>query len=71
MVLSRLGRFQKALRLRQATGRSWTWIAHEAHYHDQMHLIREFQEFALIEALLLVKVVSIQCRIPGDPSNHT
>ena len=44
--LARLARFQKALRLRQTTTESWTWIAHAANYHDQMHMIREFRSLA-------------------------
>jgi AraC-like DNA-binding protein len=46
VVLSRLQRFRRALRLRQTTDGSWTWIAHEAGYYDQMHMIREFGQFA-------------------------
>jgi AraC-like DNA-binding protein len=30
----------------QQPGISWTQIAHECGYFDQMHLIRDFQEFA-------------------------
>jgi len=46
VALTRLARFQRALRLRQTTSASWTWIAHAANYHDQMHMIREFRSLA-------------------------
>ena len=46
VVLTRLARFQKALRLRHTTGNSWTWIAHAADFHDQMHMVREFRSLA-------------------------
>ena len=46
VVLTRLARFHKALWLRQRTSESWTWIAHAADYHDQMHMIRDFRSLA-------------------------
>jgi AraC-like DNA-binding protein len=46
VVLTRLARFQRALRLRQTTNESWMWIAHAANYYDQMHMIREFRSLA-------------------------
>ncbi len=45
-MLARLTRFQRALKLRQRHGGSWTRIAHAANYHDQMHMIRDFRELA-------------------------
>ena len=44
---SRLVRFSQAWILKeQQPGISWTKIAYECGYFDQMHLIRDFQEFA-------------------------
>jgi len=44
---SRMIRFSKAWVLKeQAPGVSWIKIAHECGYFDQMHLIRDFHEFA-------------------------
>ena len=45
-VYARLIRFSKAYRLRENFPLiSWTSIAHECGYFDQMHLIRDFKEF--------------------------
>jgi AraC-like DNA-binding protein len=44
---ARIVRFSKAYRLREARPElSWTTIANEAGYFDQMHMIRDFKEFA-------------------------
>jgi AraC-like DNA-binding protein len=44
---ARLARFSKAYRLRESRpGLSWTAIAHESGYFDQMHFIRDFKQFA-------------------------
>lgn len=44
---ARLIRFSKAYRMRENFGQlSWTTIAHECGYFDQMHFIRDFKEFA-------------------------
>lgn len=46
-VFSRLVRFSKAYRLKESQPRlSWTAIAHTCGYYDQMHLIKDFKEFA-------------------------
>lgn len=45
-TLSRISRFSHALRLRTEHALTWTEIAHRAHYHDHMHMIRDFREFA-------------------------
>jgi AraC-like DNA-binding protein len=56
---ARIIRFSKAYRLREAHPHlTWTAIAHEAGYFDQMHFIRDFKEFAgvtpsIIEEALL------------------
>lgn len=46
-MFARLTRFSKAYRLRENfPAISWTNIAYECGYFDQMHLIRDFKEFA-------------------------
>ncbi|QNA43156.1 helix-turn-helix domain-containing protein [Lacibacter sediminis] len=46
-LFSRIVRFSKAYRLKeQMPGISWTKIAYECNYFDQMHLIRDFKQFA-------------------------
>ncbi len=45
-TFTRISRFSHALQLRAERSFSWTQIAHAAGYHDQMHLIRDFHEFA-------------------------
>ncbi len=46
-LYARLVRFSKAYRLHENfPGRSWTNIAYECGYFDQMHLIRDFKQFA-------------------------
>jgi AraC-like DNA-binding protein len=44
---ARVVRFSKAYRLREMHSTlTWTAIAHEAGYYDQMHFIRDFKQFA-------------------------
>ncbi len=46
-LFARLVRFSKAYRLREnCPGLTWTQIAYECGYFDQMHLIRDFKQFA-------------------------
>lgn len=46
-MYARILKFSKAYRLREAFPQlSWTKIAHEAGYFDQMHMIRDFRTFA-------------------------
>ena len=46
-LFARLARFSKAYRMRENFSQlSWTHIAHECGYFDQMHFIRDFKEFA-------------------------
>ncbi len=45
-LFARLVRFSKAYRIREnSTEISWTSIAYECGYFDQMHMIRDFKEF--------------------------
>lgn len=46
-MFARLVRFSKAYRMRENFAHmSWTSIAHDCGYFDQMHFIRDFKEFA-------------------------
>lgn len=46
-LFARLTRFSKAYRLKESQAEmNWTMIAYECGYFDQMHLIRDFKEFA-------------------------
>ena len=46
-LFARIIRFSKAYRIRESSPEiSWTKIAHECNYFDQMHLIRDFKQFA-------------------------
>ena len=46
-LFARLVRFSKAYRIREnQPDTSWTHIAYECGYFDQMHMIRDFKEFA-------------------------
>jgi AraC-like DNA-binding protein len=46
-LYARVARFQTALDLKiAAPRRSWLEIAHDIHYHDQMHMIHDFKELA-------------------------
>jgi AraC-like DNA-binding protein len=66
---SRLVRFAQAWIIKQQQpGMSWIKIAHECGYFDQMHLIRDFQEFAgvnpsVIESELLNSQVKFFSRL--------
>ena len=45
-TLSRVARFERALKMKRATAAQWTAIAHDLDYHDQMHLIHDFRLLA-------------------------
>lgn len=46
-LFARIIRFSKAYRIRESSPDiSWTKIAYECNYFDQMHLIRDFKQFA-------------------------
>lgn len=67
-VFARLVRFSKAYRLRENfPGLSWTSIAHECGYFDQMHFIRDFKEFAGITPGIMEKELeSTPLRMQAD-----
>ncbi|MFL5788671.1 MAG: helix-turn-helix domain-containing protein [Flavisolibacter sp.] len=62
---SRMVRFWQAWKMKERQpGLSWIRIAHECEYFDQMHLIRDFHEFAgvnpsSIEQELLISPVKV------------
>jgi AraC-like DNA-binding protein len=46
-VYARIERFESALRIKAASPeQSWTTIAHELGYYDQMHMVHDFQELS-------------------------
>lgn len=55
-LFARLIRFSKAYRLRESRPKmTWTHIAYECGYFDQMHFIRDFKEFAGVAPGILEK----------------
>jgi len=44
--LTRIARFNRALRLSRESSLNWTEIAQAADYYDHMHLVRDFRVFA-------------------------
>lgn len=66
-LFARLTRFSKAYRLKESqTGLSWTSIAYECGYFDQMHLIRDFKEFAgttptIMQHEIIASPLRLQC----------
>ncbi len=55
-LFARLVRFSKAYRLReQFPEKSWTSIAHESGYFDQVHFTRDFREFAGVRPGIIQK----------------
>jgi AraC-like DNA-binding protein len=60
-LYSRITRFSKAYRLREEQPQlTWTRIAYECGYFDQMHFIRDFREFAGITPKLAEKALEKQ-----------
>jgi AraC-like DNA-binding protein len=46
-VYARIARFEAALKNKmQSPGMRWTDIAHELGYHDQMHMVHDFQQLS-------------------------
>jgi len=55
-LFARITRFSKAYRLYEnSSHKSWTSIAHECGYFDQMHFIRDFKEFAGVTPRIIEK----------------
>ena len=45
-MITRIARFQRAMRMKLQGSPSWTEVAYAADYHDQMHMIRDFRAFS-------------------------
>jgi transcriptional regulator GlxA family with amidase domain len=45
-TLVRIARFQHVLKMKGASSLPWVEVAHALEYHDQMHMIRDFRDFA-------------------------
>jgi AraC-like DNA-binding protein len=45
-TLVRIARFQQVLKMKSASSLTWVEVAHALEYHDQMHMIRDFRDFA-------------------------
>lgn len=57
---ARIIRFSKAYRLREAyPNLTWTSIAYQTGYYDQMHMIRDFKQFAGVTPTLLERDLSL------------
>ncbi|MCC5929165.1 MAG: AraC family transcriptional regulator [Cyclobacteriaceae bacterium] len=69
----RLVRFSKAWRLRESNATmKWASIAYQCGYADQMHMIRDFKEFANVPPTLLLEALQqsnlrLQAELYGDP----
>jgi AraC-like DNA-binding protein len=57
-TLTRVARFERAIRLKAQYGWSWMKTAHESEYHDQMHMTRDFREFAGTTPGLVIKQIT-------------
>ena len=58
-LYARMVRFQSALDCKARSTKSWTDVAHEFGYHDQMHMIHDFKELTgqtPTETLCLVEI---------------
>jgi AraC-like DNA-binding protein len=66
-LFARVIRFSKAYRLRENFPLiSWTSIAHECGYFDQMHFIRDFKQFALVAPGIIEKELEqVPVRLQG------
>jgi len=45
-VYARILRFEAALHRKSETGHNWTTLAHDLGYHDQMHMIHDFESLS-------------------------
>jgi len=45
-LYARIIRFEGAMRRRSCSGLNWTQIAHQLGYHDQMHMVHDFQSLS-------------------------
>jgi AraC-like DNA-binding protein len=61
-LFSRITRFQAALDRKARSSKSWTEVAHELGYHDQMHMIHDFQNFSADSPSESLRVVEMLFR---------
>jgi AraC-like DNA-binding protein len=45
-LMVRIARYQRAMQIKVASSIPWIEVSHAFGYHDQMHMIRDFHEFA-------------------------
>lgn len=67
-MFARILKFSKAYRLHEAAPQlSWTKIAYEAGYYDQMHMIRDFKVFAGVNpSVIQQQLLSTPIRMQKD-----
>jgi AraC-like DNA-binding protein len=67
-LFARIIRFSKAYRMREnLPSKTWTSIAHECGYFDQMHFIRDFKEFAGVAPGIIEKELEmVPVRLQGS-----
>ncbi|WP_109489482.1 AraC family transcriptional regulator [Occallatibacter savannae] len=56
-MFSMIVRFQSALDRKVRLGKPWTEVAHDLGYHDQMHMIHDFERFSASTPTETLKVV--------------
>ncbi len=58
-LFARIARFSKAYRISENQQHvNWTSLAHECGYFDQMHLIRDFKDFAGVNPRIIISQLS-------------
>ncbi|MBA2745575.1 MAG: AraC family transcriptional regulator, partial [Flavisolibacter sp.] len=67
-LFARIARFSKAYRLSENKGRiNWSSIAYECGYFDQMHMIRDFKDFAGVNpGMILSQLSATPLRLQKD-----
>jgi transcriptional regulator GlxA family with amidase domain len=63
-LYARIVRFQTALDYKARSARTWTDVAHEFGYHDQMYLIHDFSEFTTGTPTETLGVLELFFRFP-------
>src|ERR1700759_1089489 len=62
-LYARIVRFQGALNCKaRSSTKSWTDVAHEFGYHDQMHMIHDFEEFTGETPTVTLRLVEVLFR---------
>jgi len=78
-LLARIARFEAALESKaRSVTRSWTEVAHEFGYYDQMHMVHDFGEFtgqtptetlAHFEAVFREQITAMRSGMPSTTAN--